>query len=74
MEGRVYFEKPRSTFWKAYAGNPDLRLAVRGAPAVIGKNLPVLRLLNASQEKRTDDLASLGPDLCTAELGRKRRP
>lgn len=67
MEGRVFFEKPRSTFWKPLVETPDLRLAVKGAPVMIGKRLPVLRLLSAKQEARADDLASLGPDLCTAD-------
>jgi endonuclease-8 len=62
MEGRLYFEKPRSTFWKPLTSEPDLRLAVRGGPVVIGKSLPVLRILTAKQGERTE--AELGPDLC----------
>ena len=62
MEGRVSIERPRSTFWKASPSEPDMRLAVRGA-AVVGRRLPVLRLLTASQERRAPDLAGLGPDL-----------
>lgn len=64
MEGRVFFEKPRSTFWKPITTEPDMRLAVRGGPVIVGKTLPVLRILTAKQELRADDLASLGPDLC----------
>ena len=64
MEGRVFFERPRSTFWKPITTEPDMRLAVRGGPVIIGKSLPVLRVLTAKQEERADDLASLGPDLC----------
>lgn len=64
MEGRVFFEKPRSTFWKPITTEPDMRLAVKGGPTIIGKTLPVLRLLSARQELRADDLSSLGPDLC----------
>lgn len=62
MEGRVFFERPRSTFWKPLMGVPDMRLAVRGARPIIGKQLPVLRLLTTKQAEL--DLASLGPDLC----------
>jgi endonuclease-8 len=64
MEGRLFFERPRSAFWRPITTEPDLRLAVRGGPVVIGKSLPVLRLLRAKQEQRAGDLASLGPDLC----------
>lgn len=63
MEGRVFFERPRSTFWRPVTTEPDMRLAVRGA-AIIGKTLPVMRILSAKQEQRAEDLASLGPDLC----------
>jgi endonuclease-8 len=62
MEGRLFFEKPRSTFWRPITTAPDLRLAVRGGPVVIGKSLPVLRILTAKQGERTE--ADLGPDLC----------
>ena len=62
MEGRVFVERPRSTFWAPERFEPDMRLAVAGA-SVVGKRLPVLRLLTASQAKRAPDLAGLGPDL-----------
>jgi endonuclease-8 len=62
MEGRVFFEKPRSAFWKPLTTEPDMRLAVRGGPVVIGKTLPVLRILTGTQGERT--AAELGPDLC----------
>jgi endonuclease-8 len=62
MEGRVYVERPRSTFWAPERVEPDMRLVVAGA-SIVGKRLPVLRLLTASQEKRAPDLAGLGPDL-----------
>jgi len=62
MEGRVYVERPRSTFWAPERIEPDMRLVVAGA-SVVGKRLPVLRLLTASQVKRAPDLAGLGPDL-----------
>lgn len=62
MEGRVFFEKPRSSFWKPLTTEPDLRLAVRGGPVVLGKTLPVLRILTNRQALRTE--AELGPDLC----------
>ena len=62
MDGRVYIERPRSTFWAPERVEPDMRLVVAGA-SVVGKRLPVLRLLPASQEKRAPDLAGLGPDL-----------
>lgn len=61
MEGRVFFERPRSAFWKPIATEPDLRLAVRGA-AIVGKSLAVLRLLSAKQGERAE--GDLGPDLC----------
>lgn len=64
MEGRIFFERPRSAFWKPATTEPDLRLAVRGGPVIVGKTLPVLRILTARQEERAHDLASLGPDLC----------
>ena len=64
MEGRVLVERPRSTFWAMdrERWEPDMRLAVRGA-TIVGRRLPMLRLLTESQEKRAPDLAELGPDL-----------
>ncbi|MBX3223545.1 MAG: Fpg/Nei family DNA glycosylase [Labilithrix sp.] len=62
MEGRVFVERPRSTFWLPSRSEPDMRLAVAGA-AIVGRRLPVLRLLTASEERRSPDLAGLGPDL-----------
>lgn len=65
MEGRIFVEKPRSAFWKAPALEPDLRLETSGG-AIVGKHLPVLRLLSGAQAKRDPSLAGLGPDLTTA--------
>ncbi len=62
MEGRVFIERPRSTFWAPERTEPDMRLVVPGA-SVVGRRLPVLRLLTSLQEKRAPDLAGLGPDL-----------
>ncbi|MCW5837711.1 MAG: Fpg/Nei family DNA glycosylase [Labilithrix sp.] len=62
MEGRVFVERPRSAFWAPPRGEPDMRLAVAGA-AIVGRRLPVLRILSASAERRAPDLAGLGPDL-----------
>lgn len=62
MEGRVFVERPRSAFWLPERYPPDMRLVVDGA-SVVGKRLPVLRLLTASQLVRAPDLAGLGPDL-----------
>jgi len=62
MEGRVFIERPRSAFWAPERIEPDMRLVVPGA-SVVGKRLPVLRLLTAAQVKRAPDLAGLGPDL-----------
>ncbi len=62
MEGRVLVERPRSTFWATERWEPDMRLVVRGA-TIVGRRLPMLRLLTESQEKRAPDLARLGPDL-----------
>lgn len=62
MHGRIFAERPRSAFWSAPASAPDLRLAV-GREAIVGRNLPVCRLLTAQQARSVPDLASLGPDL-----------
>jgi endonuclease-8 len=62
MEGRVFIERPRSTFWAPSRAIPDLRLAVEGA-AIVGRRLPVCRLLTGTTERRTLPLATLGPDL-----------
>jgi len=62
MEGRVFIERPRSTFWTPERTEPDMRLVVAGA-TVVGRRLPVLRLLTANQVERAPDLAGLGPDL-----------
>lgn len=62
MEGRVFVERPRSAFWAPERFEPDMRLAVPGA-SVVGRRLPVLRLLTAAQLERAPDLAGLGPDL-----------
>ena len=62
MEGRVFIERPRSTFWAPPRAEPDMRLVVPGA-SVVGTRLPVLRLLTAAGARRSPDLASLGPDL-----------
>jgi endonuclease-8 len=60
MEGRVFFERTRSAFWKPVTTEPDMRLAVQGR-AIIGQSLPVLRIVTKAQEKRSIDI---GPDLC----------
>jgi endonuclease-8 len=66
MGGRIFVERPRSRFWAlASRAEPDLRLAVTGA-TILGRNLPVCRLLLASQEKRA--LAALGPDLVAPDV------
>jgi endonuclease VIII len=66
MHGRVSVERrPRSAFWTGLRNTaPEMRLEVRGA-AVVGRHLPVCRLLSMSpsQEKRVPALAQLGPDL-----------
>jgi len=62
MLGRVRFERPRSTYWRPRIVPSQLRLEVEGA-AVTGDRIPVLRLLRAGAEKRSPDLAGLGPDL-----------
>lgn len=62
MNGRVFVERPRSAFWTPRRAEADMRLVVAGA-SVVGKHLPLLRLLTAAQERRSPDLAGLGPDL-----------
>lgn len=62
MEGRVWFEKPRSTFWRPRTMTTQLRLEVPGA-VVVGDRIPVLRLLADGAEARAPDLVTLGPDL-----------
>lgn len=62
MEGRVFIERPRSAFWAPELRAPDMRLVVPGA-SVVGRRLPVLRVLSAAQLTRAPDLAGLGPDL-----------
>lgn len=68
MEGRVFLERPRSAFWAPSKTEPEMRLAVGGA-AIVGRRLPVCRLLTASQEKRLPELAGLGPDLSREGFG-----
>ncbi len=62
MEGRIFIERPRSTFWAPERIEPDMRLVVQGA-SVVGRRLPVLRLLTTAQAERAPDLGGLGPDL-----------
>jgi endonuclease VIII len=62
MDGRVFVERPRSAFWAPERYGPDMRLVVDGA-SIVGRRLPVLRLLTEAQAKRSPDLAGLGPDL-----------
>jgi endonuclease-8 len=62
MEGRMFVERPRSSFWRPERYEPDLRLVVPNA-SVMGKDLAILRLLSASQAQRVPELAGLGPDL-----------
>jgi endonuclease-8 len=71
MNGRVFVERPRSTFWKPRSSGevPSLRLAVPGA-VIVGRDLPVCRLLTASQEARA--LAELGPDLLSPSFDEDR--
>jgi endonuclease VIII len=66
MQGRVFVERPRSSFWAPERAQPDMRLVVPGA-SIVGRRLAVLRLLSAAQEKRNEDLAGLGPDLVREE-------
>jgi endonuclease-8 len=62
MHGRVSVERRRSSFWAPERGTPDMRLVVTGS-SIVGRQLHVLRILTAAQEKRAPDLAGLGPDL-----------
>lgn len=64
MNGRIFLERPRSAFWAPLRYEPDLRIVVDGA-IVVGRNLPVLRLLTDTQARRDPSLATLGPDLTT---------
>jgi endonuclease VIII len=66
MEGRVFVERPRSSFYKPRTGTPEMRLAVDDGGAIVGRRLPVCRLLTTSQERRDGDLGGLGPDLLAA--------
>lgn len=63
MDGRVFVERVRSSFYEPQRGSPEMRLAVDGGGAIIGRRLPVCRLLTASQERRDAHLRGLGPDL-----------
>jgi endonuclease-8 len=71
MNGRIFVERPRSAFWKPRSGTetPSLRLVVPGA-VVVGRDLPVCRLLTAGQEARA--LAELGPDLLAEDFDEDR--
>lgn len=74
MSGRVHVERPRfgeagarrtrSAFWTGLRSRaaPEFELEVRGA-TIVGRHLPVCRLLSARQAERTPALARLGPDL-----------
>lgn len=66
MHGRMFVERPRSTFWRPETTMPDFRLVVPGN-SVIGKHLPVCRLLSSLGERQSPDLANLGPDLTSAD-------
>src|SRR4051794_33436368 len=48
MNGRLFIERPRSTFWAPERFEPDLRLVVKGA-SIVGRHLPVVRLLTGTQ-------------------------
>jgi len=65
MDGRIFVERPRSAFYlpATTRGTPEMRLAVSGGKAIVGRDLPVCRLLTATQEKRDANLGGLGPDL-----------
>jgi endonuclease-8 len=62
MEGKIWIERARSTLWTARTSEPDLRITVPGA-VVVGRRLPICRLLSPRGAERAPDLASLGPDL-----------
>lgn len=62
MLGRLGIERPRSAFYAPRAGRPQLRLAT-SAGAIVGRKIPVVRLLVAGGEARAPELARLGPDL-----------
>ena len=66
MNGRMFVERPRSAFWKPLTTIPDFRLVVPGA-SVLGKDLPVCRLLSSLGARQSPDLAALGPDLTNAD-------
>src|SRR5688572_29606009 len=67
MLGRLFVERPRSRFYRPITSRPQLRLAVDGA-AIVGRRIPVLRLLKDGGEARAPDLTQLGPDLLAEEL------
>ena len=71
MNGRLFVERPRSAFWKPRpsSGVPSLRLVVPGA-VVVGRDLPICRLLTSSQVARA--LAELGPDLLAGDFDEDR--
>lgn len=62
MEGRLFVERPRSSYWAPERTIPDLRIVVAGA-SIVGRRLPVLRLLTAAEERRAPDLPDRVVDL-----------
>lgn len=66
MNGRMFVDKPRSTFWAPRTSVPQLRIAVYGF-AVVGARIPVVRLLR--DEARDEALRTLGPELIRPENG-----
>lgn len=64
MNGRMFVDKPRSTFWAPRTSVPQLRIAVDGF-AVVGARIPVVRLLR--DEARDEALRTLGPELIRPE-------
>jgi endonuclease VIII len=67
MLGRLFVERPRSRFYRPITSRPQLRLAVEGT-AIVGRRIPVLRLLKEGGEARAPDLTRLGPDLLAEEI------
>jgi endonuclease-8 len=48
-------------------GSPQIRIDVDGA-TIVGRRIPVLRLLSPDGERRSPDLARLGPDLLASDF------
>jgi endonuclease-8 len=66
MNGRLRLERPRSAFWNAPRASPEVQLVVDGA-SVVGRDIPILRLLTSTQVRRDPALSGLGPDLTTVD-------